>query len=78
MFEKGFGAQYAIIFIRNPQDSIGNYLGPYVAYYMGGSLNQGRLQGPVYKGALLFRELSLRCFKVLGFKGLAEGIRFRA
>ena len=27
---QGFGAHYTIIIIRNPQNGIGNYLGPYI------------------------------------------------
>ena len=30
--EQGFGAHYTIVTIRNPQNSIGNDLGPYITH----------------------------------------------
>ena len=33
---KGFGARYATSIIRNPQNRIGNYLGPYISVYAAG------------------------------------------
>ena len=29
----GFGAQYTVVTIRNPQNSIGNYFGPYITVF---------------------------------------------
>ena len=41
MFRIGFGAQYTVSIIRNPQNSIGTYVGPYMTLEIVRSFTQG-------------------------------------
>ena len=41
----GFGAHYTTFIVRNPQHSIGNYLGPYIMWFKGSLHPRAEMKG---------------------------------